>query len=223
MRQIGEGQTLVLYLIPEVENRIQEELRGFLGPSAASSASPSGGSSGGGGGGAMVPAPGPSGGGGGGLAGLDPLLAVPAWLLLNSMRTESLQFVMLSTQELRNIWRKNALGRLLAEAVRRGAERPHREDPLRRLSRFADADKEEAAQAAQASPAAAAPSLRACVELFREPLGVLHDLAPSVPRVTFFADKVGAAWRVLGSRRPLPMRLVFWLPPPACCGGPKGG
>ena len=36
-----------------------------------------------------------------------PEVAVPAWLLLNSMRMESLQFVQLSVQELHNIWRKS--------------------------------------------------------------------------------------------------------------------
>ena len=72
MRQIGEGQTLVVYLIPEVANRIREELRDADG-------SPS-----------LVPA----------------LVALPAWLLLNSMRAEALQFAMLSTQEIANVWRK---------------------------------------------------------------------------------------------------------------------
>ena len=33
---------------------------------------------------------------------------MPAWLLLNSMRMESLQYVQLATQELGNVWRKHA-------------------------------------------------------------------------------------------------------------------
>jgi hypothetical protein len=60
MRGIGKGQTIHLYIIPEVQNRINEEL----------AAEKTG----------------------------RPELDVPAWLLINSMRTESLQFVKMSIQ-----------------------------------------------------------------------------------------------------------------------------
>jgi hypothetical protein len=48
---------------------------------------------------------------------------VPAWLLVNSMRMESLQFVKLSLQELDNVWRKRALAALAAEARANGQAR----------------------------------------------------------------------------------------------------
>ncbi|KAF8285120.1 hypothetical protein TcBrA4_0033550 [Trypanosoma cruzi] len=45
------------------------------------------------------------------------LLDVPAWLLLNSMQMESLQFIKLSVQELANVWRKKALQYLLRDSI----------------------------------------------------------------------------------------------------------
>ena len=78
MRGIGVGQTITLYLIPEVVKRMEAELT----PEECA----------------------------------RPEVAVPAWLLLNSMRMESLQFVCLSVQELHNIWRKRALGSLSADS-----------------------------------------------------------------------------------------------------------
>jgi len=197
MRQIGEGQSLVLYLIPEVESRMKEDLQGFMAADAAASTSSptvaayssSIGSTTG-----MTSLP---------VAGMqpnasfamNPLTAVPAWLLLNSMRLEALQFVMLSTQELRNVWRKAALKLLLAES--RSASRVS--DPTLRLRRFELADHAHDGSSSSSVPTAAAaavaeptlvPSLRSCVNLFREPLGVLHDLPPVVPKPALFADKV---------------------------------
>ncbi|OQR84514.1 hypothetical protein ACHHYP_13291 [Achlya hypogyna] len=101
MRGIGAGQTIHLYLIPEVENRIRQELRGG-------------------------PAP----------RGLDDFrLLVPAWLLVNSMKMESMQLVQLSLQELHNTWRKRALYALLDEVD------AHRNQPsTQRLLRFHGAD-----------------------------------------------------------------------------------
>ena len=55
--------------------------------------------------------------------GVSPLIDVPAWLLLNSMRMESLQFIQLSTQELQNVWRKHAIGKLLDEAHASSSQR----------------------------------------------------------------------------------------------------
>jgi hypothetical protein len=224
MRQIGEGQTLVLYLIPEVENRMREELA-----DATTTKKNSGGESGGAGGsgGSRLPLK-ASASAAAAVAAFSPssstvsaiiestvpLMDVPAWLLLNSMRMEALQFAQLSTQELHNVWRKNALSQLVGEAqtnAPNGQSARAASDPLARLRRF---EKEMttavggATTAAASSTlalatsvssvaamsddegAAAAVSLRECVELFREPLGVLHDVSPAVPRPTFFADKV---------------------------------
>ncbi|KAG5471337.1 hypothetical protein LSCM1_01417 [Leishmania martiniquensis] len=46
----------------------------------------------------------------------DMLKDVPAWLLLNSMRVEGMQFFKLSLQELANVWRKKAIAHLLRDA-----------------------------------------------------------------------------------------------------------
>mmetsp|Transcript_2150 Transcript_2150/g.2909 ORF Transcript_2150/g.2909 Transcript_2150/m.2909 type:complete len:4480 (+) Transcript_2150:77-13516(+) len=137
MRQIGQGQTLTLYLIPEVSNRMADEL-------AMSNSQSS-----------------------------NPLVDVPAWLLLNSMKMEALQFIQLSQQELQNVWRKEALGQLLQEAKSAKSR-----EPMGRLRRFEHEMK--------------MVGLRRCVELFREPLGILHDISPQVPQNSYFADKVDA-------------------------------
>ncbi len=76
MRGIGQGQTIELYVIPEVQNRIQADLLDRTG---------------------------------------DLVLDVPAWLVLNSMRMEGLQFVQLQLQELHNGWRKKAMASLTDE------------------------------------------------------------------------------------------------------------
>jgi hypothetical protein len=86
MRGIGKGQTIKLFIIPEVENRMKQELGSIKAQGA----------------GAGVYT---------GKAEID----VPAWLLVNSMRVESLHFVQMSLQELQNVWRKRALHELLDE------------------------------------------------------------------------------------------------------------
>ena len=114
MRGIGIGQTIEVYLIPEVVNRIREDL-----------VSPAG----------------------------DYLVDVPAWLLLNSMRMEGLQFVQLSLQELHNIWRKRALNSLLDEC--RCNAKIHgvgAEEGMTRLRRFEENT-----------------WLTECIKVFREP------------------------------------------------------
>eukprot|EP01012_Entosiphon_sulcatum_P024255 TRINITY_DN29428_c0_g1_i1.p1 TRINITY_DN29428_c0_g1~~TRINITY_DN29428_c0_g1_i1.p1 ORF type:complete len:4234 (+),score=586.19 TRINITY_DN29428_c0_g1_i1:35-12736(+) len=121
MRGIGKGQTIHLYIIPEVQNRMRQQLTAVDGPGPLLT----------------------------GRAELD----VPAWLLLNSMRMESLQFVKLSTQELFNIWRKMALKSLTDEVELRSAAQPS----LQRLQRFV------------AGPEG--PWLKKCIDQFREPIG----------------------------------------------------
>ena len=84
-----------------------------------------------------------------------------------------------------NVWRKHALGRLLREAHEHGAGNSGR-DPMQRLCRF---DKSGASLPMNAASSGEA-TLNASVNLFREPLGQLHDLSSVVPMVSFFADKV---------------------------------
>lgn len=78
MRGITIGQSIHLYLIPEVECRIHLENENISKE-------------------------------------IDSLCRIAAWLLINSMRTESMQFVQLSIQELHTIWRKRALRALMEE------------------------------------------------------------------------------------------------------------
>ena len=55
-----------------------------------------------------------------GSVGGDPevLTSFTAWLVVNSMRSERVQFNALCMQNLANIWRKNALRELMAEHAR---------------------------------------------------------------------------------------------------------
>ncbi|TDH74318.1 hypothetical protein CCR75_003035 [Bremia lactucae] len=89
MRGITTGQSICLYLIPEVENRIRHEMRlACVEMNSQGTAQDR----------------------------LQEFLVfVPAWLLINSMRTESMQLVQLSLQELNNTWRTSALRYLLDE------------------------------------------------------------------------------------------------------------
>jgi len=43
------------------------------------------------------------------------LLAVAAWLLVNSIRTERIQFAMLQIQNMNNVWRRNAFRQVMKE------------------------------------------------------------------------------------------------------------
>ena len=95
MRGIGKGQTIELFIIPEVNNRIEQEL---IEAQSFSN---------------------------------QPEIDVPAWLLINSMKMESLQFIQLSTQELFNIWKKRALQQLIDEVKDNASE-----SVARRVKRF---------------------------------------------------------------------------------------
>ena len=133
MRGIGIGQTIEIYLIPEVINRIKEEL-----------VSPTG----------------------------DYLYDVPAWLLLNSMRMEGLQFVQLSLQELHNIWRKRAIGTLIDEVhVKSSLFTKGMDDGLKRLHRFDRND-----------------WLQKSINVFREPIG--FPVEDKVPRPRPFVESI---------------------------------
>ncbi|CAE7489696.1 unnamed protein product [Symbiodinium natans] len=86
MRGIGRGQRICLYVIPEVVELISRDLHlagieeALRGPSKEPWTQSEKGR----------------------------LLAVAAWLLVNSIRTERIQFAMLQLQNLANVWRRNA-------------------------------------------------------------------------------------------------------------------
>ena len=82
------------------------------------------------------------------------LISVPAWLLINSMRTESLQSMQLGMQEIYCTWRKRALNALLSEC-REGVSRGT--SPSSRMMRFSSGDNAE--------------WRRKCIALFREAVG----------------------------------------------------
>ena len=77
MRGISKGQTIVLFVIPEVAELIQRELAKC------------------------------------GATTLPPIHAALAWLVINSMRSERIQFNLLQIQNAANVWRKAALSQLL--------------------------------------------------------------------------------------------------------------
>ena len=129
------GQTIEVYLIPEVINRINEDL-----------VNPTG----------------------------DYLFDVPAWLLLNSMRMEGLQFVQLSLQELHNVWRKRAMGALIDEVhVKSSLFTKGMDDGLKRLHRF---DGNE--------------WMEKSINVFREPIG--FPVEDKVPRPRPFVESISA-------------------------------
>ncbi|AIO00701.1 hypothetical protein LPMP_311130 [Leishmania panamensis] len=115
----------------------------------------------------------------------DMLKDVPAWLLLNSMRVEGLQFFKLSLQELANVWRKKAIAYLLQDTQYANAHaelfngwmRCRRFQLPRPMAGFSTAvgDKHTSAEedeaAATANAALSLPSidlLRAAIAEFRE-------------------------------------------------------
>jgi hypothetical protein len=96
MRGIGKGQTIHLYIIPEVSNLISEEISHIVGNSEIQPKMKKRKVS----------------------LGQDKsaiLLDVPSWLFINSMRMETLQYIKLCSQELYNVWRKRALEELVVE------------------------------------------------------------------------------------------------------------
>jgi len=95
MRGIGTGQRIELLITPEVQQLIDD---------AAVKSSPRS---------AEIPAGAP--------APIELRRRVVLWLHLNTMRSEALQFHLLSDQSLSNVWRKAAFGRL-REARRAGGD-----------------------------------------------------------------------------------------------------
>ena len=99
MRGIGEGQTITILIIPEVTELMQRQLTkaGYQnGQTAGHEKGPQ----------------------------ATLLQDIAAWLVVNSMRTETLQFDQLCQQNLANIWRENAFEQLL-NGHRRFTVRPN--------------------------------------------------------------------------------------------------
>ena len=118
MRGIGNGQKIILMIIPEVAKLISERGADEVKPAAA--AAPVGG-----GAQDLLSMDGGGWGDGGALAGQEQqapqifeaadralLVNVAAWLVINGMKSENLQFNVLCEQSVRNVWRKRAFNTL---------------------------------------------------------------------------------------------------------------
>ncbi|CAH0482965.1 unnamed protein product [Peronospora belbahrii] len=149
MRGIATGQTICLFLIPEIENRIRHEMKlAQIEITTQASAQQR----------------------------LDEfLLLVPAWLLTNSMRMESMQLVQLSFQELHNTWRKRALHSLLDEIAAATAKNA---SLASRLRRFVGCDDD-----------VAKAWLRKCIGIFCVEISYAVDAA--VPTKKILSDVIG--------------------------------
>eukprot|EP00808_Paulinella_micropora_P006835 g75373.t1 len=90
MREIGHGQTIAVYIIPEVAELIRRELRPVRSEPQYSDSEPS----------PLISADLPS--------SVKSLAEVVAWLVVNSMRSEQTQWNMLCLQNVANVYRKNA-------------------------------------------------------------------------------------------------------------------
>ena len=137
MRGIGNGQTIELYVIPEVNKRIETDLIEKTN---------------------------------------ELIVDVPAWLILNSMRMESLQFIQLQLQELHNGWRKQAFSSLLDE-VRANIDATTQQRRSSGLRRFVGDTSEK-------------QWLKGCVEEFREVIG--FPIQDTVPEPQRFVDTIDA-------------------------------
>ena len=104
MRGIGKGQTIHLFVIPEVTKLIQRELKRChqsvdgLSDDFAENGAPEPG---------LSPSSTPI------AAKLSGPSSVMAWLFINSMRSERIQFNLLQIQNAANVWRKSAMNSLL--------------------------------------------------------------------------------------------------------------
>ena len=95
MRGIGKGQTIHLYIVPEVQTLIQTNIaqcgsRFWTDTNSAKKMNPL----------KLL---------WGGEHAAEILVAVSGWLLLNSMRKEKIQFGMLIEQNMNNVWRKQSM------------------------------------------------------------------------------------------------------------------
>jgi hypothetical protein len=94
MRGIGQGQTIELFIIPEVMRLVQDQCAKLGG---------------GGGGAGLLPVGGQP---YGNVGGKQLLINVAAWLTVNGMKSENLQFRMLCQQSIDNVSRKRAFSLL---------------------------------------------------------------------------------------------------------------
>eukprot|EP01006_Ploeotia_vitrea_P035367 TRINITY_DN65862_c6_g2_i1.p1 TRINITY_DN65862_c6_g2~~TRINITY_DN65862_c6_g2_i1.p1 ORF type:complete len:1048 (-),score=628.07 TRINITY_DN65862_c6_g2_i1:58-3024(-) len=142
MRGIGKGQTIHLYIIPEVLKLIQKEAKVMRDT-----------------------APDPK-------ALSDNIQShVAAWLTVNSMRSEKLQFMQLCVQNMANVWRKRAFWSLFDESVAAVARGEGESPSSRRHWRFQELSGQEQTE-----------WLRKCVGVFREHIDfvVQSDVTDSV-------------------------------------------
>lgn len=114
MRGIGKGQTIELFVIPEVMKLIQGQVQRqnqFSPGFAQQQAQPAGGDLL-----SMAATVSPTGGaaGGAGMTGLQLLTNVAAWLTVNGMKSENMQFRMLCHQSVQNVLRKRSYHMLTA-------------------------------------------------------------------------------------------------------------
>jgi hypothetical protein len=105
MRGIGVGQTLRIYMIPEVKKLIVANLAAAAGANFAAQQ-------------AILQADAHT------LTQLVTLTDICAWLVINSMKTEKVQFNMLIEQCLENVAKKNGLNDLLAKYKQVGLRAP---------------------------------------------------------------------------------------------------
>lgn len=149
MRGIGQGQTVELYVIPEVQNRIETDLVSMQH---------------------------------------DLVIDVPAWLVLNSIRMEGLQFVQLQLQELHNGWRKRGLASLTDEVRVNTVSKTHQSSPnsaalvtsrssrgVKGIRRFLGDGEDQI-------------WLRKCIGLFRENIG--FPVPETIPQPKRFVETV---------------------------------
>ena len=157
MRGIGKGQTLLLLVTPEVASLVAKEAAIGQGVSPQQRASQLG----------ALPEE---------EARRGALEDVCGWLVINSMRTERLQFEVWAMHCARNAWRKKAMARLCATHAAFGGDNAGR----------------------AAMPALSAQSL----DLFREEVD--HDVSNSVPRAVDSATAIRAAAAAHAALLPAP-------------------
>ena len=152
MRGIGKGQRIVLFVPPEVKLLLTSEAAKGRGVSLEGRCAELGATAEG-----------------------EPRLRaqledVSAWLMINSMRTEKIQFELWCAQCAHNVWRKRAFGSL---------RQPQAHASLA------------AKDAKGAKPEAVKASARRALDVFREP--VVRDVSNTVPRVTDLRREIATA------------------------------
>lgn len=114
-------------------------------------------------------------------------LDVPAWLLVNSMRMETIQFSMLSFQELYNCWRKEAMASLVDDVKAHSPLLPNAPDAVshgQRLRRFLKLDDASGSGLSEEER----QWLVKCINLFREPVG--FTVPDEIPAPQPFHEKI---------------------------------